>query len=269
MNHDSELEECEQRGSPERFGHSWEKFDDILPIHEAQFLRWSKGIDKADWQGKAFLDVGCGIGRNSYWPFTYGAASSLSIDLDQRTLAAAQNNLQQFPGAVVEKRSAYAIGQVEQFDVVFSIGVIHHLDKPELAIAEMTRALKPGGTLFIWLYGRENNAWLIRFFNPIRKIFFSKMPLPLVYALAYPLTALLWGFLKIGLGRTEYFKLIRRFSFKHLRAIVYDHMIPRIANYYTKAQALELLENTGLEALQAHWVNEMSWTVVGIKPKKG
>lgn len=261
-----ELDQAEQRGSPDRFGHSWNIFSDILPVHEEQFLRWTTGLDKSAWRGKNFLDVGCGIGRNSHWPLTYGAEASLSIDIDQRTLAAARKNLQSFSDAVVDSRSAYDIGESEKFDIAFSIGVIHHLENPELAIREMNKALKPGGTLLVWLYGFENNEWLIRFFNPVRKFFFSKMPLPLVYALSLPFAFTLWLFLKTGLGRTEYMKLIRGFSFRHLRAIVYDHMIPRIANYYTKQEAVQLLENAGLDDIRAHWVNEMSWTVLGTKP---
>ena len=262
-----ELDQAEQRGSPDRFGHSWEIFSEILPVHEEQFLRWTTGLSKSSWQGKSFLDVGCGIGRNSYWPLTYGAGSSLSIDIDERTLAAARKNLEQFGDGVVESRSAYDIGEAENFDVAFSIGVIHHLENPDLAILEMERALKPGGTMLIWLYGYENNEWLIRYFNPVRKALFSKMPLGLVYSLSFPVTYLLWLFLKTGIGKTEYMKLIRTFSSRHLRAIVYDHMIPEIAIYYTEEDAIELLKKAGLVDVRAHWVNEMSWTVLGTKPE--
>jgi hypothetical protein len=60
-------------------------------------------------------------------------------------------------------------------------------------------------------------------------------------------------------------RLIRTFSFRHLRAIVYDHMIPKIAKYYTQDEALGLLRDAGLGDVSAHWVNEMSWTVIGRK----
>ena len=46
-------------GSPDRFGHSWNIFSEILPVHEEQFLRWTAGMEKADWAGKRFIDVGC------------------------------------------------------------------------------------------------------------------------------------------------------------------------------------------------------------------
>ena len=256
----------EKLGSPERFGHSWNIFSEILPIHEEQFLRWTSGMDKKDWDGKRFIDVGCGIGRNSWWPLTYGAASSLSIDIDERTLAAANHNLAEYPNAVVENRSAYDINEENTFDIAFSIGVIHHLDDQPAAVGQMCKAVRPGGTVLVWLYGYENNEWLVRFFDPLRRLLFSKMPLSVVYALSLPATALLWLMLRLGIGRTEYMRLIRTFSFRHLRAIVYDHMIPKIAVYYKRDEALELLQNAGLQNVRAHWVNEMSWTVIGNKP---
>jgi len=255
----------EKLGSPERFGHSWNIFCEILPIHEKQFLRWTSGMDKNDWKGKRFLDVGCGIGRNSYWPLTYGASSCLSIDIDERTLAAARHNLTDFDAAVIENRSAYDIEEDNNFDIAFSIGVIHHLDDQPAAVREMCRAVRPGGMVLVWLYGYENNEWLVRFFDPARRFLFSKLPLSVVFALSWPATALLWLLLRLGLGRTEYMRLIRAFSFRHLRAIVYDHMIPEIAKYYRKNEALELLKDAGLENVRAHWVNEMSWTVIGQK----
>ena len=266
MSDSSSLDSREKRGSPERFGDSWDRFSEILPQHEEQFLRWTTGVDRAEWRGKRFLDVGCGIGRNSYWPHVYGAASSLSIDIDERTLAAARHNLSGFGNAAVEYRSAYSIGATDEFDVAFSIGVIHHLDDPDTALRGMYDALRPGGTLLVWLYGYENNEWIVRLFNPLRRALFSRLPLSLVYALSLPLTAILWLALRCGFGRTEYMKLIRRFSFAHLRAIVYDHMVPRIANYYTKEEAVELVRRAGLADIEAHWINEMSWTVLGRKP---
>ena len=259
------LNESEKKGSPDRFGHSWNIFNEILPIHEEQFLRWTTGFDKSFWKDKSILDVGCGIGRNSYWPLSYGAKSCLSIDIDDRTLEAARTNLQQFETAHIDKRSAYDISESNKFDIVFSIGVIHHLDNPDLAIKEMTKALKPGGKLLVWLYGHENNEILIRYFNPLRKLLFSKMPLKLVYALSFIATASLWSLLKLGIGKTEYMQLIRSFSFRHLRAIIYDHMIPEIAQYYTKEQAIHLLERANLQNIEINWVNEMSWSVIGEK----
>jgi SAM-dependent methyltransferase len=255
------------RGSPERFGYSWDRYAEILPDHEEQFLRWSAPLGREFWRGKQFLDGGCGVGRNSFWPMRYGAAGGVAIDVDDRTLARARENLAQFPTIEVRRQSIYEIAEENAVDVAFSIGVVHHLSDPPAAVARLVRAARPGGHVFVWLYGREGNGWIVWFFNPIRRALFSRLPLRLVHALSWPLTALLWLGLRMGLQTTAYFRLIRGFSFEHLRAIVFDHMIPKIALYYTKAEAIALLQAAGLENVQAEWVNEMSWSVHGTKPE--
>ena len=254
-------------GSPERFGHSWQIFNEILPIHEEQFKRWTTGISHHDWQDKSFLDVGCGIGRNSYWAMGYNAKSALCIDVDERTLAAAEQNLSNYPAADIQFKSIYELDIKNQFDICFSIGVIHHLENPQLAVKKMIDAAKPGGRILIWVYGYENNEWIVKYFNPLRNLLFSRLPLALVYTLSLPLTAILWLILRLGLGKIEYFKLLRQFSFRHIRAIVYDQMLPKIAHYYTKSEAFDLLAKTKLEEIEIHWVNQMSWTIIGKKTK--
>src|SRR5262249_2267209 len=144
--------------------------------------------------------------------------------------------------------------------------VVHHLEFPGVAIARLVRAAKPGGRILVWLYGRENNGWIIRFFNPVRTALFSRLPIGFVHTLSWPLTAMLWLMLRLGLHRVEYFRLIRKFSFRHLRAIVFDHMIPRIARYYSREEAIALLRDAGVDDVKIVWVNEMSWSVCGRRP---
>jgi len=137
------------RGSPERFGYSWNHYSGILPEHEEQFRRWSAPLEPSDWAGKRILDGGCGIGRNTYWPMTYGAASALAIDVDQRTLRQARQNLSVFPTAEVRYQSLYEIPQKEEFDIAFSIGVVHHLEFPDRAVTSLAAAVKPGGKVLV------------------------------------------------------------------------------------------------------------------------
>jgi hypothetical protein len=49
---------------------------------------------------------------------------------------------------------------------------------------------------------------------------------------------------------------------------VFDHMIPRIALYYTRAEAEALLARAGLTDIRCTWVNENSWSVIGRRPAK-
>ena len=139
-------------GSPERSGYSWGIFSEILPVHEVQFKRWTSSLPVDAWHGAEVLGVGCGMGRNIYWAIKSGAVSGRAIDVDERSLAGARVNLESIP-VQVDHESAYDIADRNRFDIAFSIGVIHHLEDPELALSRMTQAVKPSS-----LYGRGDGS---------------------------------------------------------------------------------------------------------------
>lgn len=256
----------DRRGSPDRFGYEWGTYAELLPAYEEQFRRWTPQLAPEDWRGVTFLDVGCGMGRNSVWPMHYGAAGGVAVDIDDRSLESARRNLAPFPAVSVERRSAYDLDFQDRFDIVFSIGVIHHLEFPERALARMAQATKPGGRLLIWVYGRENNGWLLPLLDPMRKALFSRLPVSVTHHLSLYPTALLWLLLRLGLRPNAYFRLIAGFGFAHLRSIVFDQMLPHIAHYWRRDEVEALMRDAGLEEVSVVGVNEMSWAALGRKP---
>jgi SAM-dependent methyltransferase len=254
------------KGSSDRFGYSWDRFFDLTPEQEEQFKLWTTPVDPVNgWKGVRFLDAGCGMGRNSYWAIKNGARSGVAIDLDDRTLDRARSNLSQFAVAV-HKASIYEIPFQNEFDIAFSIGVIHHLEFPHLAIQQLVKATKPGGRVLVWVYGYENLEFYVKVLNPLRIAVFSRIPLPVVHAFAFAPTAALWVLLRLGFHPFAYLKMLNGFSFKHLHHIVFDQMLPQTAFYWRQNEALALLEMAGLKDIQIHWVNQCSWSVMGIKP---
>lgn len=250
-------------GSSDRFGYEWNLYSEMRPEYEEQFRRWTVHLDREDWRGLRFMDVGCGMGRNSYWPMKYGATGGVAIDVDERALAAARRTLASHPSVEVRELSAYDVEPSGSFDIVFSIGVIHHLEYPERALRAMAGAAKPGGRILIWVYGRENNRWVAHLLTPLRKLLFSRLPVALVHHLSLYPTAVLWLGLHLGIGRTEYSRLARRLTFRHLRSIVFDQMLPRIAHYWSRAEVERLMREAGLLDVKLAWVNEMSWSGIG------
>lgn len=253
-------------GSPERFGYEWARYAEVLPAHEEQFRRWTAPLAPEQWRGQAVLDVGCGMGRNSHWALQYGAREVTAIDVDENSLASARRTLAAFANTQVLEMSAYDIGFADRFDIVFSIGVIHHLSDPQAALRNMVKAARPGGRVLIWVYGLENNRWIVAVLNPLRKALFSRLPIGLVHHLSLYPAALLWAALRLGISRIEYFQLIRTLTFPHLRAIVFDQMLPKIANYWPREVVERLMRDAGLQQVELVWVNQMSWSAIGIKP---
>ena len=256
-----------ERGSPDRFGYSWQHFAELSPEQELQFRRWTCLLNPdTDWTQKTFLDVGCGMGRNSHWAMTYGAAGGLAIDVDSRSLSAARHNLADYPSVEIQFASIYDMDVESVYDIAFSIGVIHHLEAPDHALRNMVVATRPGGKVLIWVYGYENMELYVDVLNPLRKAVFSRLPISFVRALAYVPAALLFGLLKLNVFKIEYFKLLSNFPFPHIHHIVFDQMLPQIANYWRRDEVIALMTEAGLDDVDVAWVNQMSWTAIGTKP---
>jgi SAM-dependent methyltransferase len=256
-------------GSPDRFGFEWQTYPELRQEYEEQFRRWTSPIDTSEWRDRTFIDVGCGMGRNSYWPMTYGASAGVAIDVNEGSLASARRTLSSFPTVSVRHLSAYDIDYRDEFDIAFSIGVIHHLENPQRALEAMVRAVKPGGRVLIWVYGLENNEWIVRLISPMRRLLFSRVPIGLLHWLSWLPATALWLALHLGLGRTEYARQTRQFTFRHLRSIVFDQLLPKIAHYWPRATVATMMADAGLTGVKLVAVNEISWAALGTKPMNG
>ena len=251
--------------SEKRFGYQWQKYNQIDPNYKIQFKKWIKPFKLNDFKGKKVLDAGCGMGRNSFWSLKYGAKELVAFDYDKRSVNVAKKNLACFKNAKVEFKSIYEIDYKDEFDIAFSIGVIHHLENPKLAIKKLIQAVKPGGLILIWVYGYENNKWIVKFINPLRIHLTSKLPLTILHLLSYCFSSFLYAFVKIFPKKSLYLKQISQFKFSSINCIVFDQLLPKIANYYTKEEAKRLLVEHKLKNININHTNQNSWTIYGYK----
>lgn len=254
--------------SENRFGFEWDKYAQLNPQYELQFQNWVSPLTSRDFKDKTVLDAGCGMGRNSFWALKWGAKQITAFDYDERTVAAAQKNLKEFENAEVLFKSIYNIDWLDKFDIAFSIGVIHHLENPEVALRNMVNALKPGGTLLIWVYSYEGNEWIPKLIDPIRKNITSKLPVSIVHGLAYGCSIPLWLMIKIFRGPTPYLKQLSELKFWHVHSIVFDQLIPVVANYWKKDEVVELFSKLPIENIKIyHPSNGNGWTAIATKSR--
>lgn len=252
--------------SEERFGFEWNKYSGLAANYEKQFASWVHPLTVGDFKDKEVLDAGCGMGRNSFWSLRWGAKKLVAFDFDERSVARAKKNLSQFSNAEVLFKNIYEIDWQNQFDIVLSIGVIHHLKNPRLAIVKLVQAVKPGGMVLVWVYSYEGSEWIVRYVSPIRKHITSKIPVGLTHFLAYFLSVPLWIFVKIWRGPTSYLRQLAEFKFWHLHSIVFDQLLPEVANYWTKNEASDLFKGLGLENLRVFRPpTDCGWTVIAKK----
>jgi ubiquinone/menaquinone biosynthesis C-methylase UbiE len=72
---------------------------------------------------------------------------------------AARLNLQDRPNVHLVQADLFRLPfREESFDVIYSIGVLHHTPNTEAAFREISRFLKKGGTIAIWLYERWTHS---------------------------------------------------------------------------------------------------------------
>ena len=251
-------------GTGDQFGYEWGKYTAILPEFEDQFLNWIEPIGPDDFRAATVLDAGCGIGRNSFWALKYGAAKVVACDIDDRTLASAAANLGHDQRAEVVRASVEALPWNDVFDVAMSIGVIHHVPDPRRAVSNLVKATKPGGRTVIWVYGREGNELLLTLLQPLRAVT-KRLPPRVTHALTYLFSLPIFVLLKLIPTKHPYFVRAKTWRFSHLHLILFDQLLPRIANYWTKAEALDLFRGLPVAELEAFRKNNNSWTVIAVR----
>lgn len=247
-----------------RFGYEWHRFRDILPAYERQFRAWVAPLEEEDFAGRTVLDAGCGTGRNSLWPLAYGAEQVTAFDIDPRTVAVARRNLAEQEKATVEQHSIYDLPWENEFDLAFSIGVIHHLEDPHKAVANLVRAVRPGGTVLLWVYGQHGASTLKRFIKGVLPLT-SRIPPGLLNILTAPLSLLLYLAIKIGGKRHPYTAQFCDTPFWHVHSIVFDQFLPRISNYWTSDEVKALFDGLPMDGVDTHDCNRGSWTVMAKK----
>jgi ubiquinone/menaquinone biosynthesis C-methylase UbiE len=130
---------------------------------EALYERWKEGIDEQrlafleSCRGRKVLEVGCGIGVDARFLIENGIDyrgvdySFRSLQLCKRMLEAA--NLR---GSWVNADAAALPFANGEFDLVFAIGMLHHVPDMEKACEEVVRVAKPGATVRVMLYNRHS-----------------------------------------------------------------------------------------------------------------
>ena len=108
------------------------------------------------------------MGRFTAGAARLGAHRVIGIDLSV-SVEAARQFTSHLPNTGIVQADLYQLPFKSPFDLVFSIGVIHHLPDPPAGLNAIGKHVQPDGLLFAWVYGYENNGWIRNVVNPIRE----------------------------------------------------------------------------------------------------
>ncbi len=144
----------ESDGYVKSFSYEWNRWNDVqLDVvngraeSEETFIE-KTGLRPEDVRGKLVLDVGCGAGRfadvvNRWGGRVVGIDYSFAVEAAQHTLGRQRH-------VDVVQADVFALPfKDDVFDVIFSIGVLHHTKDTRQAFLQLPRHLKDGGAIAV------------------------------------------------------------------------------------------------------------------------
>lgn len=242
------------------------KYHPIDPRSEWRFAQAVSPLIRADFHKKKVLDAGCGNGEKSYWAIRWGSREVTSIDADAEAVSVASKTLKPFSNAFVEQKDLMDSLGENRFDLAYSLGVISRLPDPALVIKNLTNSLKPHGVLLVSLSREEGSEAFSFMVNPIRTYIFSRLSLPMLDALSYLFTVIIFIAAKILSKASGYLAFLSRYSFFHLHDAILAEISAKESRLYTQEKAKALLSAAEFEEVHVFpSANEIEWTVVGLK----
>ena len=130
--------------------------------------------------GKKVLDIGCGNATITRC-FSDMGADVTGIDISDSVL----RNMKLYPEIKFMQMSVFDMGFRDDFDLVYSKGVLHHTGDTFSAMLKAADAVKSGGILYIWLYSRSTGfkKFLLDYVKPVTK----RLPLSLKKVIFIPI----------------------------------------------------------------------------------
>ena len=149
---------CNIKHSEKEIG-TKEYFDEV----ETKKLRVEPHIiefsDFSAWKDKKVLEIGCGIGTAAINFARHGAIYT-GFELSEKSLELTKKRFEVygFEGGFfsgnAEELSKYV--PVEEYDLIYSFGVIHHSPHPEKILAEVKKYMSPESLLKVMVYAKDS-----------------------------------------------------------------------------------------------------------------
>jgi SAM-dependent methyltransferase len=164
------------RRTRDSFGYQWTLFSEMVVDFRQNFLNYIAPVDERFFPGKIGLDLGCGFGRHIYNAAKFGA-EMVGVDISE-AIESTRVNTKGLPNVHLVQADVYALPfRPGVFDFAYSIGVLHHLPEPEKAFQCVVRVVRPGGSVFIWVY--SNSRRMLNFALESARAVTTRSPKPI------------------------------------------------------------------------------------------
>jgi len=262
------------RRTQSSFGYEWTHFSDWQPSGETNFQDYFAGFDLASLAGADVLDAGCGMGRHARFVAPH-AKHLVALDFS-RAIEQAQRNLAAFENVSCVRADLHHVPFRDgSFDLIYSMGVLHHIADTEQTIARLAGKLRRGGRLRIYVYWKHAGVKgaALAAVSAARRIT-TRLPHGLLRAACWMLSAALFAgvvlpyraLLARGVEAVRRWPLFvyTKYPFRVLYNDQFDRFSAPLEKRYTRDEARRLLETAGLADVRT--IERFGWIVEGRRP---
>lgn len=187
--------------------------------------------------------AGCGTNQAVFTALRFPEADVLGTDISTQSLDICQRSASQLAikNLRLEEQSLNTVTYSNEFDFIICTGVVHHNANPEIPLARLCKALKPGGALEIMVYNYFHRTLTTAYQKAVRHLFSGDAATDMEAQLAatrrlinkFPLTNTMSEFLSEYKDDAE--------------TVLADTFLQPVEHSYTVESMGQLLKNAGLE----------------------
>lgn len=263
----------------EAFSESWNRVGEGSVYTRDQFLDWVDPLQPSDIAGRDVIELGFGNGSLLYHVARCEPRRLAGIELGD-TADTTRRNLGELAEGVELNRGDLTRANLGEFDLVYCIGVLHHLADPDSGFDAVLRHVRAGGRFHCWVYAHEGNAVVRIFVEPLRRIA-SRLPWWFTkYAIALPLAVPFRAAATIAaamhraaplrsIGRHlplfDYLLWIAPRPFRFFRHVAFDQLVTPRTVYVTRQQVDRWLTRAEIDPDSTYVIfrNGNSWKFGG------
>ena len=229
----------------ESFGHQWTRFDVAHDAEDSATFEAKTGFLLNDLQGKKILDAGCGGGR---YAKVCGEAGGIVFGADHtRSVEKAGLLCKDLPNVnFVQADLKHLPFEPASFDVVFSIGVMHHDTDTRSVFDAVAKMVKPGGRFAVWLYRR--NQWWQEILNSGLRAMTTRLPSSVLMPFCH-VGAILGGLPVVNKSLNKIINFSAHPSYENRVCDTFDWWAPKYQYHHTVEELSVWFHEAGLTGL--------------------